>query len=151
MRSRILVAALAALVLHACRSVPLSSGVDRYVVTRTPLSLSLPSRPLCVAVDPSDHHGVWWWEPGSNGCRSRSTTSVIPGDRGSVSQYMGSHTVDVGFQVPLHGSPTNPEVAGFVDVALVIENGWMKSRDGSARVPVEARADLSLPLMPPHG
>jgi hypothetical protein len=33
-----------------------------------------------------------------------------------------------------------------VDVALVIENGWMKSRGGVARVPVASRADQNVPL-----
>ena len=57
---------------------------------------------------------------------------------------MGSQAVNVGFRIPLHGPPP------FVDVALTVENGKMRSRDGSVRVAVEHRADLDVPDLPPR-
>ncbi len=150
-RWRALSVALLSVGLFTCRSLPPSSGPRQYIVTKAPLSLSLPSRPLCVAADPADPHGVWWWEPGQTGCASRSTgPGVFHGERAAVAHYMRSQAIDVGFRVPLHGSPTNPDIPAYVDIALVVENGLMRSRDGSVRVPVEHRADLNLPELQPR-
>ena len=133
------------LVVTACRSLPSSSTQLKYVVTSAPLSLSVPSRPLCVAIDPSDAHGAWWWEPGETGCATKSTgPGVFHAESATISSYLGSQALQVGFRVPLHGPPA------FVDVALTVENGSMRSRDGSSRVPVAYRADLDLPMAPPR-
>jgi hypothetical protein len=114
-------------------------------VTQLPLSLPRPSAPLCVAIDPADAHGVWWWEPGQTGCETRSTgPGVFHAENATVSRYTGSQAFDVGFRIPLHGPPP------FVDVALTVENGKMRSRDGSSGVPVAYRADLDLPMVPPR-
>jgi len=98
-----------------------------------------------VAIDPADSRGVWWWEPGETGCASKSTgPGVFHAENATVSRYMGSQAVNVGFRIPLHGPPP------FVDVALTVENGKMRSRDGSVRVAVEHRADLDVPDLPPR-
>jgi hypothetical protein len=129
----------------ACRSLPPSPSQSKYVVTSAPLSLSVPSRPLCVAVDPDDAHGVWWWEPGESGCASKSTgPGVFHAENASVARYKGSQAIELRFRIPLHGPPD------FVDVALTVENGRMRSRDGAARVAVEHRGDLNVPDLPPH-
>jgi len=49
-----------------------SSAESRYVVTAAPLGVGVPAK-LCLAVDPADVQGVWWCEPGTNGCANRST------------------------------------------------------------------------------
>ena len=45
----------------------------RYLVDRQLRLTSARGLRLCVAVDPRDPHGVWWWQPGASGCTSRST------------------------------------------------------------------------------
>jgi hypothetical protein len=59
--------------LVACRpaSQPRLSA-PRYVVTESPIDVGRGIR-LCIAVDPADHRGMWWWQPGATGCDSRST------------------------------------------------------------------------------
>jgi hypothetical protein len=47
----------------------------RYVVTASPIDVRVGSG-LCVAVDPSDPKGVWWWQPGED-CSSRSTGPMV--------------------------------------------------------------------------
>src|SRR6186997_2484385 len=44
----------------------------RYLVTDGAIDVAMGIR-LCVAVDPADRHGIWWWGPGATGCDSRST------------------------------------------------------------------------------
>src|SRR4051812_20497019 len=58
----------------ACRSVSRLPPPARFIVTGEPLGLFDGRHPgICVAVDPDDPKGVWWWEPGPSGCSTRST------------------------------------------------------------------------------
>src|SRR4029453_19107515 len=61
------------LALVACRSMPPEAAPARYIVTTAPLGVGAASPGICVAVDPTDPQGIWWWEPGWSGCSSRST------------------------------------------------------------------------------
>jgi hypothetical protein len=112
-----------------------------YIFTAAPLHLSIPSNPLCVAVDPDDPHGVWWWEPGTAGCRNRSTSGVLDAEQATVSRD-ASGLVEVSFRLQLHSLPG---ARPFVDLRLVLDEHEMRTPDSSVRVPTEARSDLAIP------
>ena len=59
----------------ACRSTPQRTG---YFITTAPI-VSI-GNGLCVGVDPSDPHGVWWWDVGRSGCSSTSSSLTQSGD-----------------------------------------------------------------------
>jgi hypothetical protein len=48
-------------------------GRSRYVVTGGPIRVHAGPGGLCVAIDPVDPTGIWWWGPGRSGCTSRDT------------------------------------------------------------------------------
>ena len=99
---------------------PQASAPRRYVVTSAALDADAKVRiPLCVAIDPTDPAGVWWWQPGRSGCSTRSTgPTVFPGERASVTRRAGSSIVDAGFRLQLKGLPGEPR---FLDIRLTLE------------------------------
>jgi hypothetical protein len=117
----------------------------RYLVTEGPVNVGL-SQGLCLAIDPNDEHGVWWWEPGASGCATRSTgPNVFQGDQARVSRSSDSSTT-AGFRLGTH-SRDRP----FIDVRLILERGQMRAIDTGAQVPVQPRSDLDIPEMAPRG
>jgi hypothetical protein len=130
--------ALAMLAVLACR--PTS---QRYLVTARPLNTGVTSPPLCVAVDPADPHGVWWWEPGASGCATRSTgPGVFPGDGAVVERTAAA--IQVRFRIGLHGRPP------FADVVLTVDRNEMQARASGARVPIARRNGLEMREEPPR-
>src|SRR5262245_33093481 len=76
------------------------SSQPRYAVTGTPLKVIDPAHPgLCIAIDPKDPKGVWWWDAGRSGCTDRSS-STMAADRASVVRGTAG-TIDASFQVGL--------------------------------------------------
>ena len=140
------VPALLGLLLVACRSAPASPPVPRYLVTSAPIDVGVHSRGLCVAVDPTDSHGIWWWEPGRTGCSSRSTgPGVFRADAATVAARAA--TIDVRFHLPLIVSPGST-MPSFADVRLALQDGGMQSLASGARVLTERRHDLEVPEQP---
>ena len=129
------------LVLVACVSRPESrSAGPRYVVTAEPIDVGV-GPGLCIAVDPLDRLGVWWWEPGRSGCASRSTgPGLFHADDPRVSPPAQSGPVAITFRLGTH-STTRP----FIDVRLVLEGGDLRSVETGARVPTQGRNDLDVP------
>ena len=125
----------------ACRSASESRpSVPRYVVTASPIAVGV-GTDLCIAVDPLDQDGVWWWEPGASDCSSRSTgPGVFHAELATVSHSAQSGPVELSFRVQVH-SATRP----FVDVRLVVEDGDMRAVETGARVPIHRRNDLNVP------
>src|SRR4029079_16339405 len=112
----------------------------RYVVTAAPLGVGVPTK-LCLAVDPTDVHGVWWWEPGANGCANRSTgPGVFKADSATVSRNNGA--IDAAFRLQLHARPGERDS---VDVRLTVEGGRMRSSASVEGVPVATRRNLDVP------
>jgi hypothetical protein len=112
----------------------------RYVVTAAPLGVGVPAK-LCLAVDPADVHGVWWWEPGTNGCANRSTgPGVFKADSATVSRNHGA--IEVAFRLPLHAQVGERDS---IDVRLTIEGGRMRSSASAEGVAVATRRDLEIP------
>jgi hypothetical protein len=140
---------LALLLAHVigCRSAPVAqSSRTRYVTTITPIAVGLGALKLCIAVDPADPHGVWWWEAGATGCATRSTgPTVFRGDQASVSHPPGKPT-SASFLLQTH-SDTRP----FITVRLTMSDDTMTSVDTGSEVSVQRRGDLDIPEMAPGG
>ena len=147
-RHHLLFAALIGLLLAACR--PAGSARDaggRYIVTAKPLNIGVGSGRFCIATDPTDAHGVWWWEPGPTGCASRSTgPTVFHAENAAVSPSTHAGATDIRFRVQLHGAPDawHPP---FVDVRLVLdaEGGRIRALATGAQVAAGRRMDLDVP------
>src|SRR3984893_13965415 len=140
------VAAFLGLWLLACRSTPASAPVARYFITTAPIDVGVRSRGLCVAIDPTDSHGIWWWEPGRTGCSSRSTgPGVFRADAATVAARPAA--IHVRFHLPLIVSPGST-MPSFADVRLALQDGGMQSLASGARVLTERRHDLEVPEQP---
>jgi hypothetical protein len=110
----------------------------RYIVSATPLHFLKPVHPgFCVAVDPTETKGVWWWEPGRSGCATRSTgPQVFPANGAKVAKTSGA--IEVRFDVQLTtGSP--------LEVHLTVHDDSMRLDSSGERVAIERRRDLDVP------
>jgi len=117
-----------------------SSSVPRYVVTARPLDIGVGAG-VCIAIDPADRQGVWWWEPGGSGCASRSTgPGVFHAEDATVSQSAKSGPISIRFHLGTH-SMARP----IVDVRLAIERDELRVVESGARVPTQRRNDLNVP------
>jgi hypothetical protein len=139
-----------AVALAACRTAPQTTpAAPRYIVTAASIAVGL-SKGLCIGIDPDDAQGVWWWEPGSSGCMSRSTgPDLFHAERAVVTSRRGSDAVEVSFRVQLSAPPTST-LPRFADVRLIVDNGEIRAAASGARVTAARRADLELPLIPPR-
>ncbi|HET7696286.1 MAG TPA: hypothetical protein VFK57_11300 [Vicinamibacterales bacterium] len=128
--------------LAGCRSVPI--GRPRYIVSTAPLALLGERNPgFCVAVDPSDAKGVWWWEPGRSGCSSRSTgPGVFAASHATVASSPAGVTI-VSFEIQL-------VTDGSLQVRLRLQDDAMVEERTGARVRTERKASIDVPEMPPH-
>ena len=125
---------LSLLVAGACRhAVP--PAASRYITTAEPIDVGA-DPPLCLAVEPGNPQGVWWWQPGPSGCATRSTgPGVFPAQDAVVSSSAGA--IDVQFRLQLHvGSPA--------DVHIVVRDDVWSTAAG-VRVPTARRDDLDIP------
>ena len=124
-------------------TVTVNFALPHYLVTSTPISSVGLSQPLCIAVNPKDPEGVWWWEPGAAGCSSRSTgPGVFRAESASVTGS-GPAGFEVRFKLQMH-------VDGPLDVQLEIQDGriWSASSP-DASVQLDRRDDLDVPDRPP--
>jgi hypothetical protein len=144
----VFITALFVLVLVARRSTRTHDLAPRYFVTAAPLDVGVGRRGLCVAVDPTDPRGVWWWEPGRSGCSSRSTgPGVFQGDDASVATHRRSSWIDAHFRLPLIGRP-DLTIPNFANVNLTLQAGYMRSVPSGGPVSLELRGDLEVPERP---
>jgi hypothetical protein len=124
-------------ILGACASHP------RYVVTSTPLNVIDPAHPgICVAIDPKDPKGIWWWDAGRSGCMDRSS-STMAADRASVGRTTAG-TVDASFQVGLVSGRN-------LQVRLEALDGRVRDTISGLSVAAERRTTLEVPERPPIG
>jgi hypothetical protein len=133
---------LAVLSLAACRSA--SPAHARYIVTAAPLFLLGELHTgFCVAVDPADVKGVWWWEPGRSGCTSRSTgPAVFPADAARVVRTASPNALDVSFEIQLMNASSR-------QVRLEVRDDRMREAASGLEVAVARRTDLEVPEQPP--
>lgn len=141
------VAGSAATPFAACQSTPAPGSPGRsYLVTERTIDVGV-GYGQCVAVDLSDKKGVWWWEPGSTGCGSRSTgPGLFHPEDGTVTPSAVSGVHEVGFRLDTHSS-TRP----FVNVRLLVENGTMKVVGSKEGVTLLPRSNLEIPEMVGRG
>jgi len=124
------------LLLWGCST--LAPALPRYIVTANPLDVVGTGLGLCIAVDPADTQGIWWWQPGPSGCASRITgPTVFRAERGLVTRFTGSAAVFASFTLQLH--------EGSRDVKLALEDSEMRVTDSGIRVSTARRADLDIP------
>ena len=124
-------------VLSACASQP------RYIVTSAPLKVIDPRHPgLCVAIDPKDSKGIWWWDAGRSGCTSRSS-STMTAHRARVARDAAG-ALDASFQVGLVSGADR-------QVRLEVIDGRIRDTISGLSVPAERRATLEVPERPPVG
>jgi hypothetical protein len=133
-----------ALAFAGCRSgTQPQPAVDRYLVTSTPIRAVNDLGGLCIAVDPSDEHGVWWWQPGRSGCASRSTgPTVFVAEGATLSKAPQSGATAINFRLGTHSS-----ARPFVDIRLVVEGDTMRALETGAEVRLQRRNNLDIPEM----
>ncbi len=140
----VLIAALVTLGLIGCRSTLPSA--PRFFVTAAPIDVGVSRRGLCIAVDPNDARGVWWWEPGRSGCSSRSTgPGVFRGDDARVARAESGRT-DIYFRLQLITGPS--EGLRFADVRLALRDTQIRSIPSGMQVSIERRHELEVPERP---
>jgi hypothetical protein len=155
MSNNILVTLALAFVSVACRPTPMARmQTPHYVVSAEPISVHSGPGGLCVAIDPTDPTGLWWWGPGRSGCSTRNT---IPGPRqenatgltalfhatdAAVMSRDKGRTTEARFRLSIHGEPK------FIDVDLVIQDGHMLSVLTGARVSTRQMTNLDIPMAP---
>ena len=111
----------------------------RFIVSAQPFVLFPNGPKMCVAVDPANPHGAWWWEPGKTGCASRATgPTVFPADRADV--RTAADTTDVQFEIRLQSGNAAP-------IKLTIAHDTIRREPSGEQVPIEHRRDLDIPEM----
>jgi hypothetical protein len=134
------------IILLAAASIACQSTDLRYLVTDKPIDVG-DGIALCVAVDPTDERGIWWWTPGESGCASRSSgPSPFHAQEAKVSPTTASGSTNLSFRLGTH-SASRP----FIDVRLIVEAGTMRATESGAQVSVQRRKDLDVPEEPLRG
>jgi len=125
-----------------------------YVVTGDPIRVHPGPGGLCVAIDPADPTGIWWWGPGRSGCASRNT---MPGPRQENAKSIAalfhavnasvstdsSEIVHARFRLGMQGQPE------FIDVDLTVRAGVIRCTSTQAEVQAKRLDTLEIPFEPP--
>jgi hypothetical protein len=113
---------------------------ERYIATASPIdAIGVSQLALCVAVDPGNVQGVWWWRPGRSGCSTRSS-SIVQGQVAKVT-VLASGNIEASFQLPMQvGEPRKVE--------LVFSAGTVQASATGVSVRSERRTALDMPEKP---
>jgi hypothetical protein len=109
-------------------------------VTAAPLDIAGNGAGICLAIDPVDAAGVWWWQPGPSGC-STSILSPIPVMRAEgarVNAFDDVRSIDVAFKIQLVSST-------YSDIKLTVKDNQIQGIGSNVRVATERRHDLKIP------
>lgn len=109
-----------------------------YLVSRTPVDVGTSSRGLCVAVEPGNPKGVWWWNACPDDQCSKRSSSMMEAENASVSTT-STGAIDVRFRLELIAREPS-----HLDVVLAIEGERMRGVSGRF-VPIDRRPDLTIP------
>ena len=126
---------LAGVALVACHAT-----AHNYILNAAPLALFGAGHPgLCVAVDPADPQGIWWWEPGPSGCSRRTTgPTLFRADGAKVESQRNAGSVDARFMLQMHSGPP-------LDVHLTVRGDAMRVMSSGQQVAIERRTILDIP------
>ena len=128
--------------LPACRPAP--PPPPRYIVTATPLEIGIGKQRFCIAIEPDNPKGVWWWEPGKD-CSTRTTgPRVFEAEDARVIHSEPTQTIDVSFRIQLHGPP-NATGPTFADIRLALQGNRVRALTTGAEVLTTNRNDLDVP------
>jgi len=118
-----------------------------YLTTAAPLAVGI-ATPLCIAVDTVRPTRVWWWQPGNQGCRSRSTgPGIFAVFEPRVTTDSAQNEVRVQFRLPLQ-APVTAGGEPFADIVVSFRGDSAVAVTGAARVAVLRRSDLEIPGPP---
>jgi hypothetical protein len=136
------------LVVWAATLFPSSAFVQaperRYLTTATPLAVGI-ATPLCIAVDTLRPARVWWWQPGKQGCRDRSTgPGIFSVFEPRVATDSAQNEIRVQFRLPLH-APVTAGGEPFADIVVRFIGDSALAVTGGTRVAVLRRSDLEIP------
>lgn len=129
----------------ACKSPTQPSTAGSYLVTNTPIDTGVTSPALCIAVDTSQADGVWWWQPGRNGCASRSTGPGLFRGMHVTASGAPPGAVVVSFQLQL--IDVDHAAGRTADVILTLEDQYMRAQASGARVPTHRRSVTSISIL----
>lgn len=141
----------------ACTIVALIFGAgtqqtpSKYLVTGDPIRVHAGPAGLCVAINPVDPTGIWWWGPGRSGCTSRNTEThenakgieaLFHAPDAAVSRDP-SGTVHARFRLGLHARPGEPD---YLDIDLSERDGVIRCASTQASVKAKRLDRLDIPL-----
>lgn len=127
-----------------------------YVVTLDPIRIDSGPGGICIAIDPADRAGVWWWGSGRSGCATRNTMAQ-PNQESVTGLAVLFHPVDAvvshtpageteaRFRLALHGPPDH------VDLVLIVRGDQLESSPTGMNVGIKRVRQLDIPLLPPYG
>jgi hypothetical protein len=118
--------------------------VAPYIATTTPIQVG-PRNHLCIAIDPLDPSGVWWWNSGVLGCATRSS-DIIRASEATVSRLRDG-LIRIEFSLAVHSIDADSAVP----VRLVLDGRRLRSAETASQVDVEGRQDLAIPEEVPRG
>lgn len=129
--------------------------ISSYIVTAEPIRVTDSPAGLCIAIDPSDQAGIWWWGPGRSGCLSRNT---MPGPRQENAKGLAAlfhaerAAVSTDLSGSVHASFRLGRIFGppdFSDIELIAQAGRMRCMPTGAEVPINRLSVLDIPFEPP--
>jgi hypothetical protein len=110
----------------------------RYAISAEPVDVG--GVRICVAVEPRNTSGIWWWDAGRD-CATRSS-SLMKAEDAAVSQTGRSGQLNARFKLQLiSDDPTGR----FVDVSIVLEGDHMAVPATGARCRLTRRDGLDVP------
>jgi hypothetical protein len=116
----------------------------RYVVTAEPIDVGGGLR-ICVAVDPSDRAGVWYWMPAAPDCSRRASgPTVTQAEEAVVTRVDPTGPVSVRFRIGVLGGSGLPFVSELWP-RLSYDGVHFRVISTGVEVPVRFRNDLDIP------
>jgi hypothetical protein len=108
----------------------------RYVVTASPIdALGIRQLRFCIAVEPSNPQGVWYWHPVRSDCSTpASRSSLIQGHRAKV-MLQASGAIEASFEVPMQSGDSR-------QVEIVFSDGTVRASPTGDSVATVWRQEL---------
>lgn len=116
-----------------------------YLMTATPIYVGLGTKGMCIAIDPQDSTGVWWWQSWRPTCATRSTgPGVFHAENGRVSTSPRSKVIGAHLRLDLIPRPGQRQQE-HVDIDVAFEGNRVRSPATGATVAISRRNNLEIP------